>query len=96
MSSVQLPILVAMTPVMERRQRRAEQSGYSGPGVQREYLTPQEAADTIGTSVSWIREQMSSGRLPSCRLIPKHGAGIRVKRQDVISLLLPVERSGKA
>ena len=56
----------------------------------REYLTPEEAAETLGIHVQTMRAYIRSGRLPAIRLAGERA--IRIRRGDLERVLEPLSR----
>lgn len=55
-------------------------------------LTIETAADMLATSPRTIRRYISSGDLPGYRIGPRQ---LRVKREDVAALLIPIPTVGR-
>ena len=58
------------------------------PGAQRDYLTPEEAAETLGIHVQTLRGYVRSGKLPAMRLAGERA--IRIRRIDLEAVLEPL------
>jgi excisionase family DNA binding protein len=63
-------------------------SGPVGRGL-REYLTPEQAAETLGVHVQTLRAYVRSGKLPALRLAGERA--IRIRRSDLEQVLEPVQ-----
>lgn len=70
-------------------------TGGTTGGARPEYLTPEEAAETLGIHVQTMRAYIRSGRLPAFRLAGERA--IRLLRADLEKVLEPVvlETTGK-
>ena len=55
----------------------------------REYLTPEEAADELGIHVQTLRAYVRSGKLPAARLAGERA--IRIRRSDLQKVLEPLQ-----
>jgi excisionase family DNA binding protein len=55
----------------------------------REYLTPEEAAETLGIHVQTMRAYIRSGRLPAFRVAGERA--IRIRREDLEKVLEPLD-----
>ena len=65
-------------------------AGVSGGGAAvREYLSPEEAAETLGVHVQTLRAYVRSGKLPALRLAGERA--IRIRRSDLDKVLEPVQ-----
>lgn len=54
----------------------------------RDYLTPEEAAEALSIHVQTLRAYVRSGKLPALRLAGERA--IRIRRQDLETVLEPV------
>jgi excisionase family DNA binding protein len=57
--------------------------------AQREFLTPEEAAEALGVHVQTLRAYVRSGKLPALRLAGERA--IRIRRGDLEKVFEPVE-----
>ncbi len=77
----QMPILAA---------HEDESSARPVPGASnREYLTPEEAAEELGLHVQTLRAYVRSGKLPAARLAGERA--IRIRRDDLQKVLEPLQ-----
>jgi excisionase family DNA binding protein len=62
-----------------------------GERAQRDYLTPEEAAETLGVHVQTLRGYVRSGKLPALRLAGERA--LRIRRSDLETVLEPLQES---
>lgn len=60
-----------------------------GPGILRELLSPDEAADLLGVHTQTVRGYMRSGKLPAHRLAGERV--LRIRKSDLLALLEPYQ-----
>jgi excisionase family DNA binding protein len=70
------------------RKAKEPKAGFSQAEVARDYLSPEEAAETLGIHVQTLRAYVRSGKLPAHRLAGERA--IRIRRPDLDKLLEPV------
>ena len=78
-----------LRPVEENRSARAE----SGGKPERDYLTPEEAAEALGIHVQTMRAYIRNGRVPAFRVAGERA--IRVLRGDLGKVLEPLNGDKK-
>lgn len=72
-----------------RAPREQPQPATENAAGAREYLTPEEAAETLGVHVQTLRAYVRSGKLPALRLAGERA--IRIRRADLEKVLEPVQ-----
>jgi excisionase family DNA binding protein len=72
----------------DRAGREIATAGAAGAGAAREFLTPEEAAETLGVHVQTLRAYVRSGKLPALRLAGERA--IRIRRGDLEKVFDPV------
>jgi excisionase family DNA binding protein len=65
-----------------------EPEAVASPNPQRDYLTPEEAAEALGIHVQTLRSYVRSGKLPALRLAGERA--LRIRRTDLEAVLEPL------
>jgi excisionase family DNA binding protein len=68
--------------------RDAAKTEAAQPGVGRDFLTPEEAAEALGLHVQTMRAYVRSGRVPAYRVAGERA--IRIRRTDLEKVLEPL------
>jgi excisionase family DNA binding protein len=66
--------------------------GAPAPETRKEFLRPEEAAEFLGLHIQTVRGYIRSGKLPALRIAGERA--IRIRRDDLVALLEPLEPGG--
>lgn len=79
--------VAGLTVMAEEKSGATPAAGKAAQSPEREYLTPEQAAETLAIHVQTLRAHVRSGKLPALRLAGERA--IRIRRSDLEKIFEP-------